>query len=114
MFSNVTPHPLVGMIQWLAAEGLGLIIRVSITFRHLKGTLFGLMTVQKTSYLSKQKDQGFGKGGDTIKIFTTGGGYARGRAPSRDSKGVWGSANSSPSGVWGEAPAAFCFCVYLA
>ena len=30
-----------------------------------------------------------------------------GRAPSRDSKGVWGSADSSPSGVWGEAPAAF-------
>ena len=35
------------------------------------------------------------------------GGYGRGRAPSRDSKGVWGSADSSPSGVWGEAPAAF-------
>ena len=30
---------------------------------------------------------------------------------SRDSKGVWGSADSSPSGVWGKAPAAFCFCV---
>ena len=58
--------------------------------------------------------QGFGKGGGPINIFTTGGGYGRGRAPSRDSKGVWGSVDSSPSGVWGEAPAAFCFCVYLA
>ena len=37
-----------------------------------------------------------GKGG-LINIFTTGGGggYGRGRAPSRDSKGVWGSADSS-------------------
>ena len=33
--------------------------------------------------------------------------WGRGRAPSRDSKRVWGSADSSPSGVWGEAPAAF-------
>ena len=47
-----------------------------------------------------------GKGG-LINIFTTGGGYGRGRAPSRDSKGIWRSADSSPSRVWGEAPAAF-------
>ena len=59
-------------------------------------------------------DPGFWERGGPINIFTTGGGYGRGRAPSRDSKGVWGSADSSPSGVWGEAPAAFCFCVYLA
>ena len=36
--------------------------------------------------------QEFGKGGGgggLINIFTTGGGYGRGHAPSRDSKGVW-------------------------
>ena len=34
-------------------------------------------------------DPGFWeKGGGPINIFTTGGGYGRGRAPSRDSKGV--------------------------
>ena len=32
--------------------------------------------------------QDLGKGGGLINIFTTGGGYGRGRAPSRDSKGV--------------------------
>ena len=52
-------------------------------------------------------DLGFWKRGGVINIFTTGGGYGRGRAPSRDSKRVWGSADSSPSGVWGEALAAF-------
>ena len=52
-------------------------------------------------------DPGFWERGGLIKLFRTGGGYGRGRAPSRDSKGVWGSADSSPSGVWGEAPAAF-------
>ena len=52
-------------------------------------------------------DPGFWERGGLINIFTTGGGYGRGSAPSRDSKGVWGSADSSPSGVWGEAPAAF-------
>ena len=34
-------------------------------------------------------------------------GALRGSTPSRDSKGVWGYADSSPSGVWGESPAAF-------
>ena len=52
-------------------------------------------------------DLGLWKRGGLINIFTTGGGYGRGRAPSRDSKRAWGSADSSPSGVWGEAPAAF-------
>ena len=52
-------------------------------------------------------DPGFWERRGLINIFTTGGGYGGGRAPSRDSKGVWGSADSSPSGVWGEAPAAF-------
>ena len=52
-------------------------------------------------------DLGLWKRGGLINIFTTGGGYGRGRAPSRDSKRVWGSADSSPSGVWGFAPAAF-------
>ena len=59
-------------------------------------------------------DPGLWERGGPINIFTTGGGNGRGRAPSRDCKGVWGSADSSPSGVWGGAPAAFCFCVYLA
>ena len=47
---------------------------------------------------------GFWERGSLIHILTNGG---RGRAPSRDSKRVWGSADSSPSGVWGFAPAAF-------
>ena len=41
-------------------------------------------------------DPGLWERGGLINIFTTGGGYGRGSAPSRDSKGVWG-----------EAPAAF-------
>ena len=56
-------------------------------------------------------DPGFRERGGLINIFTTGGGYGRGSAPSRDSKGVWGSADSSPSGV---RPSLFSFCVYLA
>ena len=48
-------------------------------------------------------DPGFWERGGLINIFTAGGGYAS----SRDSKRVWGSADSSPSWVWGEAPAAF-------
>ena len=50
--------------------------------------------------------KGGGGGGGLINIFTTGGGYGRGRAPSRDSKGVWGSADSSPSGL-GRSPSRF-------
>ena len=45
--------------------------------------------------------------GGSDKYIHNWGGYGRGRAPSRDSKRVWGSADSSPSGVWGFAPAAF-------
>ena len=41
-------------------------------------------------------------------------GVLEGACPSRDSKGVWGSPDSSTSGVWGFAPAAFYICVYLA
>ena len=37
-------------------------------------------------------DLGFWERGGLINIFTTG----EGRAPSRDSNGVWGSADSSP------------------
>ena len=43
--------------------------------------------------------QDFGKGG-LINIFTTRGRVREGRALSSDSKGVWGSADSSPNGVW--------------
>ena len=50
------------------------------------------------------QDIGKGGGGGLINIFTTGGGYGRGSAPFRE---VWGSADSSPSGVWSKAPAAF-------
>ena len=63
-----------------------------------------LFTKERNAFVLQGRIQEFGKGG-RINIFTTGGGYGRGRAPSRDSKGVWGSADSSPSGVW--APAAF-------
>ena len=48
-----------------------------------------------------------GGGGGLIIYSQLGGGYGRRRAPYRDSKGVWGSADSSPSGVWGESTAAF-------
>ena len=53
--------------------------------------------------------QDFGKGGGHkyIQNWGGGGGYGRRRSPSRDSKGVWGSADCSFSGVWGEASAAF-------
>ena len=47
-----------------------------------------------------------GKGGSD-KYIHNWGRVREGACPSRDSKGVWGSADSSPSGVWGEAPAAF-------
>ena len=51
----------------------------------------GLRCVQP---FSSGADPGFweggGGGGGLINIFKTGGGYGRGRAPSRDSKGVWG------------------------
>ena len=50
---------------------------------------------------------GKGGGGGLINILTTGGRVREGACPSRDSKGVWGSADSSPSGVWGDAPTAF-------
>ena len=39
---------------------------------------------------SQGRIQDFGKGGGLINIFTAGGGYGRGRASSRDSKGVLG------------------------
>ena len=48
-------------------------------------------------------DPGFGERGGLINIFTTGGGYGRGRVPSRDSKG----SGAKPQPL-------FCFCVYLA
>ena len=51
--------------------------------------------------------QDFGKGGGLINIFKTGGGYGKGAPPPVTARGFRGSADSSPSGVWGEAPAAF-------
>ena len=49
-------------------------------------------------------DPGFWERGGLINIFKTGGG---GAPPPVTERGFWGSADSSPSGVWGEAPAAF-------
>ena len=59
-------------------------------------------------------ERGGGGGGGLINIFTTGGGYGWGRAPFRDSKGVWGCADSSPVGSRAKTQPLFCFCVYLA
>ena len=44
-------------------------------------------------------DPGFWERGGLLNIFTTGGGYGRGRAPPVTARGFWGSADSSPSGV---------------
>ena len=45
----------------------------------------------------------------------TGGGCGRGRPPPANRKGgwQWGSAASSPNGVWGEAPAALTFSLFV-
>ena len=56
--------------------------------------------------------------GGGSKIFEKGGSdkhiHNWGRhAPSRDSNGVWGSADSPTTGIWGFAPAAFLLCVYI-
>ena len=48
-----------------------------------------------------------GKGGGSDKYIHNWGEGTGGDVPLPDSKGVWGSTDSSPSGVWGEAPAAF-------
>ena len=51
-------------------------------------------------------DPGFWERGGANKYIRNWGRVREGACPSRDSKGVWGSADY-PSGVWGEAPAAF-------
>ena len=76
--------------------------------------LHGIVELQQNAGCMAGADPGLWERGGPINKFSTGGGYGRGRAPSRDSKEVWGSAANSPSGVWGEAPEAFCFCIYLA
>ena len=45
-----------------------------------------LILVFKLPISNSGADLGFWERGGPIKIFTTGGGYGRGRAPSRDSK----------------------------
>ena len=55
-----------------------------------------------TMYISGA-DPGFWERGGLINIFTTGGGYGRGHATSRDSMG----SGAKPQPL-------FCFCVYLA
>ena len=48
-----------------------------------------------------------GKGGSAKYIHNLGEGTGGGVPPPVTARGFWGSADSSPSGVWGEAPAAF-------
>ena len=57
-------------------------------------------------YSSRGGSRILGKGG-LQNIFTTGEGTGGGVPPPVTARGFWGSADSSPSGVWGEAPAAF-------
>ena len=52
-------------------------------------------------------DPGFWERGGLINIFTAGEGTGGGVPPPVTARGFWGSADSSPSGVWGEAPATF-------
>ena len=84
-------------------------IRGPIAVVRVSRVLFVFSLATAALYISDVTgaDPGFWERGGLINIFTTGGGYGRGISPSCDSKGVWGSADSSPSGVWGEAPAAF-------
>ena len=70
----------------------------SRAFKTLKCKLIGALILVYLRVRGGSRILGKG-GGGLINIFTTGGGYDRGRAPSRDSKGVWGNADSSPSGV---------------
>ena len=48
----------------------------------------------------------WGKGGSD-KYIHNWGKVREGACPSRDGKRVWGSADSSPNGVWGEVPSRF-------
>ena len=48
-----------------------------------------------------------GKGGSDKYIHNWGEGTGGGVPPPVTARGFWGSVDSSPSGVWGEAPAAF-------
>ena len=59
-------------------------------------------------------DPGFWERGGLIKIYTSGGGYGRGRAPSRDGKGSWGTLRAPPVGSGASPQPLFCFCVYFA
>ena len=58
-------------------------------------------------------DPGFWERGGPINIFTTGGGYGRGRASSRDSNGSGGALLVSPvgSGAKPQPLFAFAFCL---
>ena len=52
--------------------------------------------------------QDFGKGGGSAKYIHNWGRVREGACPPPvTARGFWGSADSSPSGVWGKAPAAF-------
>ena len=78
------------------------------------GSEFQFISVQVSKFMgiacyssSAGADAGFCERGGSDKYIHNWGRVREGAYPSRDSKRVWGSADSSPSGVWGEAPAAF-------
>ena len=60
-------------------------IHINHSFYVLQEHVYYYRTIPDTG-----ADPGFWERGGLINIFKTGGGYGRGRAPSRDSKGVWG------------------------
>ena len=68
----------------------------------------------------KKRNQGwiqeFGKGGGSDKYIQNWGEVREGACPSRDSKGVWGSADRPPPlpPQVGKPQPLFCFYVYLA
>ena len=52
--------------------------------------------------------------GGLINIFTTGGGYGRGRAPPVTARGSVEALIAPPVGSGAQPQPLFCFCVYLA
>ena len=64
-------------------------------------------TALTMSSLESGTDPGFRERGGSDKYMHNWERVREGAYPSRDSMRVWGSADSSPCGVWGEAPAAF-------
>ena len=59
-------------------------------------------------------DPEFWERGGLINIFTTGGGFGRGRAPPVTAKGSGGALIAPPVGSGAKPQPLSCFCVYLA